>query len=149
VRGRREQPHALDLDVRRGGDGSEIVGEGPGDGLQLVRLGARGDAEPVHLAGEHASPEAHAFRGSRPIARGVHLDRGARDRTRGRGERKILRGVIAWIDPHQRDKVAEAPDEIGVEVQVRASREGSRGKLTRRPQLRNYGAGGPNRAMRA
>ena len=105
------------------------MGEGPGDGRQLVRLGARGDAETVHLAGEHPSPEAHALRASRPIARGVHLDRGARDRTRGRGERKILRSVVAWIDPHQRDQVAEAPDEIGVEVQARASWEGSRGKL--------------------
>lgn len=123
------------------------MGEGPGDGSQLVRLGARGDAEPVHLAGEHASPEAHALRASRPIARGVHLDRGTRDRTRGRGERKVLRGVVAWIDPHQRDQVAEAPDKIGVDVQARASREGSRGKLTGRPQLRNYGAAGPNPAV--
>ena len=96
---------------------------------------------------ERASPEAHALRASRPIARGVHLDRGARDRTRGRGERKILRGVVAWIDPHQRDQVAEAPDKIGVEVQARASREGSRGKLTGRPQLRNYGSAGPNPAV--
>lgn len=124
------------------------MGEGAGDGLQLVRLGARGDAEPVYLAGEHASPQAYALRTPRPIARGVHLDRGAGDRTGRRGERKILRGVVAWIDPHQRDQVAEAPDEIGVEVQARASREGSRGKLTRRPQLRNYEAGGPNRARR-
>jgi hypothetical protein len=44
--------------------------------------------------------------------------------------------------------VAEAPDEIGVEVQARASREGSRGKLPWRPQLRNYAAGGPKRAVR-
>jgi hypothetical protein len=124
------------------------VGEGAGDSLQLVRLGARGDAEPVNLAGQHASPEAHPLGATRPITRGVHLDRGAGDRTGRGGERKILRGVIAWIDPHQRDQVAEAPDEIGVEVQARASREGSRGKLTRRPQLRNYGAGGPNRAGR-
>ena len=34
------------------------MGEGAGDGLQLVRLGARGDAEAVHLAGDHAGSEA-------------------------------------------------------------------------------------------
>ena len=71
----------------------------------------------------------------------MHLHRRARDGTGGRGERKILRSVIAWIDPHQRDQVAEAPDEIGVNVQARASREGSGVKLPWRPQLRNYVAG--------
>ena len=124
------------------------MGEGSGDGLQLVRQGARGDPEAVHLAGDHAGPEAHAYGASRPLARRVHIHRRTRDGTGGRGERKILRGVIAWIDPHQRDQVAEAPDEIGVEVQARASREGSRGKLPWRPQLRNYAAGGPHRAAR-
>jgi hypothetical protein len=49
------------------------------------------------------------------------LDRRARHGTDGCGECKILRSVVAWIDPHQRDQVAEAPDEIGVEVQARAS----------------------------
>ena len=105
------------------------MGEGAGDGLQLVRLGARGDAETVYLAGDHAGPEAHAFGASRPLARRVHFHRRARDGAGGGGECKILRGVIGWIDPHQRDQVAEAPDEIGVEVQARASWEGSRGKL--------------------
>lgn len=105
------------------------MGEGAGDGLQLVRLGARRDAETVHLAGDHPGPEAHTFRASRLLARRVHLHRRGRDGIGGRGERKILRGVITWIDPHQRDQVAEAPDEIGVEVQARASWEGSRGKL--------------------
>ena len=124
------------------------MGEGPGDGCQLVRLRARGDEETIDLAREHAGPEAHAIRATRPIARGVHLHGGARDRTGRRGKRKILRGVVAWIDPHQRDQVAEAPDEIGVEVQARASRERSRGKLIGHPQLRNYGAGGPNPAVR-
>jgi hypothetical protein len=124
------------------------VSEGAGDGLQFVRLRARGDAETVHLAGDHAGPEAHAFGAPRPLAGRVHFHRRARDGTGGRGERKILRGVIGWIDPHQRDQVAEAPDEIGVEVQARASWEGSRGKLPWGPQLRNYAAGGPKRAVR-
>ena len=124
------------------------MGEGAGDGLQLVRLGARGDEEAAHLPGDHACPEAYAFGATRLIARRVHFHRRARDGTGGRGEREILRGVIAWIDPHQRDQVAEAPDEIGVDVQARASREGSGGKLPWRPQLRNHAAGGPKRAVR-
>ena len=124
------------------------MGEGAGDGLQLVRLGPRGDAETVHLAGDHAGPEAHALGAPRPLARRAYFHPRARDGTGGRGERKILRGVIAWIDPHQRDQVAEAPDEIGVEVQARASRERSRGKLPWGPQLRNYAAGCPKRAAR-
>ena len=124
------------------------MGEGAGDGLQLVRLCARGDAETVHLAGDHAGPEAHALGAPRPLACRVHFYRPAGDRTGGRGERKILRGVVAWIDPHQRDQVTEAPDEIGVEVQARASWEGSSGKLPWGPQLRNYVAGGPMRAAR-
>lgn len=124
------------------------MGEGAGDGLQLMRLGARSDAETVHLAGDHAGPETYALRAPRPLARRVHVHRRAGDGTGCRGERKILRGVVAWIDPHQRDQVAEAPDEIGVEVQVRASWEGCRGKLPRGPQLRNHAAGGPKRAAR-
>jgi hypothetical protein len=88
------------------------VGKGAGDGLQLVRLGARSDAEPVHLAGDHAGPEAQPLRAAGPPARRVHFNRRARHGAGGRGERKILRGVIAWIDPHQRNQIAEAPDEI-------------------------------------
>jgi hypothetical protein len=124
------------------------VGEGAGDGLQFVRLGASGDAKPVHLAGDHAGPEAHAFEAARPLTRRVHFHCRGRNGTGGRGERKILRGVVTWIHPHQRDQVTEAPDEIGVELQARASWEGSRGKLPWGPQLRNYATGAPKRAVR-
>jgi hypothetical protein len=124
------------------------VGECAGDGLQLVRLGPRGDAETIHLAGEHPGPEADALGASRLLARRVHLHPRAGDGTGSGRERKILRRIVRRFDPHQRDQVAEAPDEIGVEVQARGSREESRGKLTRRPQLRNYAAGAPKRAAR-
>ena len=134
--------------MRRGRDGREIVGEGAGNGFELVRLRARGDAKAVHLAGEHAGPQTHALGAPRPVARRVHLDRGASNGTGGGGKRKILRRVVAWIHPHQCDQVAESPDEIGVEVQARASRERSRGKLPWGPQLRNYAAGCPKRAAR-
>jgi len=124
------------------------VGQRAGDGFQLVRLGSRGDAEAIHLAGEHASPETDPLGASRLLARRVHLHRRAGHGTGGGSERKILRRIVARFDPHQRDQVAEAPDEIGVEVQARGSREEVRGKLTPPPQLRNYAAAAPEPAAR-
>ena len=57
----------------RSGDRGEVVGERAGDGFQLVRLGPRGDAEAVHLAGEHPGPETDALGAPRLVARRVHL----------------------------------------------------------------------------
>jgi hypothetical protein len=124
------------------------VGESAGNGLELMRLRAGGHPEPFHLAGEHPGPEAHPLRAPRPLARHVHLDCGAGDGAGGCGERQVLRGVVARIHPHQCDQVAESSEEIGVEVQARASPEGSRGKLPQGPLRRNYAAGGPKRAVR-
>ena len=124
------------------------MGQRAGNGFQLVRRGPGGDAQAIHLTGEHARPETDAFGAARLLARRVHLHRRARDGAGGGRERKILRRVVARLDPHQRDQVAEAPDEIGVEVQARGSREEFKGKLTPRPQLRNYAAAAPKPAAR-
>ena len=138
----------LQLHVRRGGNGREVVGEGAGDGQQLLGLDARGDPEAVHLAGDHPGAESHPRSTAGAGAGGLHLDAGGRHGARRRAEGEVLRGVVPRIDAHQCDQVAEALDEDGVGIQAGGSWEGSEGKLPIPPQLRNYPGGGPNRAAR-
>ena len=97
------------------------MGEGPGDGFQLLRLGARGHPEPIHLAGDHSGPETDTVGTAGLVAGRVHLDRVTRDGAGGGDQREVLRGVVPRIDSHQGDQVAEALDENGVEVQARGS----------------------------
>lgn len=145
ARGRREQSHQIHLDVRGGRYGGEVVGEGAGDGLQLLRLGARGHPEPIHLAGDHPGPQTDTVGTAGPVIGRVYLDRVTRDGARGGSQSEVLRGVVPRIDSHQGDQVAEALDENGVEIQARGSWEGSGGKLPYWSQLRNYAVGNPSR----
>ncbi len=132
----------IHLDVRHGGDGSEIVGEGPRDGLKLVGFRARGDAQSVDLAGDHPGPEAHPFGAARHLAGRGHLDRRPGHGAGGGRESKILSRVVRRIDAQQRHQIAETLDENGVEIQTRVSWEESRGKVpfwASTPQLRRWG----------
>ena len=122
------------------------MGEGARHGLELVGLRARGDAQSVHLAGDHPGSEADAFRAACHVAARRDLDRRSGHGAGGGGERKVLGRVVRRIDPEQRDQVAEALDEIGVEVQTRFSREEVGGKVPLRPQLRNSADESPKRA---
>jgi hypothetical protein len=110
--------HHLELDVGGGWQRGDIVRQRARERQQLVRLGARGHTQHVHLPGEEAAFERQVLGNHAPVNAGFDFDGLSRHRAGGGREREILGGVVSGVGAQQGDEIAESLDEGGPGIQA-------------------------------